>query len=70
MIDDIIAALLEADRSNLPTIRQYIRWVAFRRRMNNHFYFRAHWIDIKKAPPKLEKPKALFDRHAGNAHWI
>jgi hypothetical protein len=42
--EDIIAALASAHPADLVNIRHYIAWIKIRRRVNNHFYFQAHWI--------------------------
>jgi hypothetical protein len=53
---EIIAALLKASRSDLRNIRLYMDWIRLRRRVNNHFYRQAHWI---------QEPSC-----ARRAHWV
>ena len=56
---EIYEAIEEADPRDLPVIKKYICWVAFRRRMHNQFYLQAHWV--QKPIPQLSMPRA---------HWI
>jgi len=59
MINEIIAALLLANSSDIETIRKYVWWVGFRRQVHDKFYFRAHWIQNR-----VEKTSTC------RAHWI
>jgi hypothetical protein len=70
ILEEIYAALLLARPDDLTEVRRYIEWIRIRRRVNDRFYFRAHWVYVKKAPPQLEEPTPLFGTHAGNAHWV
>lgn len=54
VINEIHRAMRQAHESDIPTIKQYIAWVVFRRRMHDRFYFRAHWVQ----------------KSAQRAHWV
>jgi hypothetical protein len=64
ILDEIYAALLASDSADLPAIKKYVTWVQFRRRVNNHFYTRAHWI--QRPAIDLCRPASF----RGSAHWI
>ncbi len=44
MIDEIIIALLLTHPSDIGTIKRYVAWVKFRRRIHNQFYPAVHWV--------------------------
>lgn len=60
IIEEIYLALLLTHPADLHTIRRYIAWVSFRRRMHNQFYFMAHWVPNSTA-------RKIATQHA---HWI
>lgn len=48
-IDEQLAqAIFDSDPEDLQTIRKYIAWVKFRRKMNYTFYPCAHWVAPKQ----------------------
>jgi len=50
-IDEQLAqAIFESDKLDLPTIRHYIAWVKFRRKIHHGFYNLPHWIQPKPQP--------------------
>lgn len=54
LIEEIYAALLLARPDDLSEVEKYIRWISIRRRINQRFYFQAHWISQQSV----------------RAHWI
>lgn len=53
-MEEIVLALRYTHRDDLEKIRRYVAWMKVRRRVNDRFYFAAHW---------LTRPK-------GGYHWI
>ena len=43
-IEEIIAALMLCGSDDLRVIRAYIRWIKFRRKVNDRFYPVHHWV--------------------------
>lgn len=78
-IDEQIAqAVAESHPHDLPTIRRYIAWVKFRRKIHNTFYARVHWIKPDAMPfpkmavvtlPFVEERRRPY-RVKFNAHWM
>lgn len=79
-IDERIAqAVLESHPHDLVTIRRYIAWVKFRRKIHNAFYAPGrHWVrpnDV--AFPSIAKPALPITQERRrayrvkfNAHWM
>ncbi len=58
----IYQALLNMHADDLTVIRQYVRWVKFRRRMHNFFYAPAHWVN-RRAVLSLGEGRT-------QVHWV
>lgn len=43
-MDELRNALSQSHPHDLQAIRQYIRWLRFRRVVHHLFYFQAHWV--------------------------
>lgn len=50
MMDEFINALDQSHSDDLPVIRNYIKWVSFRRKITNTFYQKFHWV---KPTPRI-----------------
>lgn len=54
IIEEIRAALLLATPNDLDMYLRYLQWMMVRRKINDRFFFRAHWI---------QGPKKVY-------HWL
>lgn len=59
IIEEINEALSLLGTEDLDAAEMYLAWMRFRRLMNKHFYFQAHWV----TQPNPQLP-------ARQAHWI
>lgn len=48
MMDEFRNALGQSHSDDLATIRHYIKWVMFRRKITDSFYQRFHWVKPTK----------------------
>lgn len=42
--DELYQALFQSHFEDMKKIRNYVKWVKFRRAIHNMFYFQAHWV--------------------------
>jgi hypothetical protein len=47
-IEEIFTALRQTHPADLPTIKRFVAWVKFRRRMHNEFYLTIHWVHTSR----------------------
>ena len=70
-IEEIITALLLLRPDDLDAARRYIQWMKVRRKINDRFYFAAHWVHPKKTPGVISQAlKPLLVSHPRAAHWL
>lgn len=66
IIEEIYAALLLAKPGDLSEVEKYIKWILVRRRVNQHFYFSAHWV----SPTQTHRIAPAAKLPAPRAHWV
>jgi len=59
ILAEIYQAVLETHPNDLHTVKIYIAWVGFRRRVHDGFYLQVHWI--KSSGTRATTPRA---------HWV